>query len=370
MNYASVSTLVLLSTVAGLPAAAQSLPVTTSSGEAREQFLLGRDAAHHYQFAEAREYLDRAIAADPAFVLAHLHRGGSAAFRSELEAHLGRAEAHRAGVSAGEQLMIDAFRAFLWEGDYERAIGIFTRLAADYPDDPYLPAYLGFRYYRNLQRYDEAEEQFRRALERDPGFVQAYNWLGYIAMDQGDHAAAEQHFQRYLEFAPDEPRPHDSLGVLRLRQGRFEDAARHFERAFAVDPRFTVSRDNLARSHIEPVNQRFEAAFARRDAAALAVLYTSRGQLALPGSGLLAGPQAIESSWQGTFKDGLTEVELETLEVFTGAGSETATEWGRYRLMAKGETADAGRYMGLWRRTPEGWKLHRHLWTTDVGRAE
>jgi Tfp pilus assembly protein PilF len=96
----------------GSPALAQVLPVTTASEKAREHFLLGRDAAHHYQFAEAREHLEQAIAADPAFVLAHLHRGGSAAYRSELEDYLGRAQAHRDRVSPGEQQMIDAFRAF------------------------------------------------------------------------------------------------------------------------------------------------------------------------------------------------------------------------------------------------------------------
>jgi tetratricopeptide (TPR) repeat protein len=341
------------------------LPITTHSEEAREHFLLGRDAAHHYQFAEAREHLDRAIAADPSFVLAHLHRGGSAAYFSELQDYLGRAEANRDGVSAGEQLMIDAFRAFLLEGDYDRAIEIFSRLSSEYRDDPYLPAYLGFRYYRNLRRYDEAAEQFRRALERDSSFVQAYNWLGYIAMDRGDHATAEDNFQRYIQLAPDAPRPHDSLGVLRLRQGRYEEAVRQFEQAFVVDPRFTESRDNLVRARIEQANERFEEAFRRQDAAAIATLYTASGQLLPVGSGLLEGAQAIERFWQGIFDSGLTRADVETVEVFAGADGETATEVGRYRLAAGGQEADVGKYVVVWLRTTESWKLHRHIWTTD-----
>lgn len=52
------------------------LPVTTASGDARRRFEAGRHAAFHYQPTQAREYLDAAIAADPAFVLAYLHRGG------------------------------------------------------------------------------------------------------------------------------------------------------------------------------------------------------------------------------------------------------------------------------------------------------
>lgn len=354
----------------GSPAWAQMLPVTTTSEEAREHFLLGRDAAHHYQFAEAREHLDQAIAADPSFVLAHLHRGGSAAHLSELQDYLGRAEANRDRASAGEQQMIDAFRAFLLERDYDQAIEIFSELSSEYKDDPYLPAYLGFRYYRNLKRYDEAAEQFRRALERDPSFVQAYNWLGYIAMDQEDHATAEEYFQRYVQLAPDEPRPHNSLGVLRLRQGKYEEAARQFEQAFAVDQRFTESRDNLVRVRIEQANERFEQAFGRQDAAAMAALYTASGQLLPVGSGVIEGTQAIERFWQGVFDAGLTRAELETVEVFAGADGDTATEVGRYRLAEGEQEADAGKYVVVWLRTPEGWRLHRDIWTTDRAPSE
>jgi len=365
MKWLILTLLILVEVLAGSPALAQMLPVTTTSEEARGHFLLGRDAAHHYQFAEAREHLDRAIAADTTFVLAHLHRGGSAAYLSELQDYLGRAEAHRDLVSPGEQQMIDAFHAFLWERDYERAIGIFSRLSSEYLDDPYLPAYLGFRYYRNLQRYDEAVGEFRLALERDPNFVQAYNWLGYIAMDQGDHATAEEYFQRYIQLAAAEPRPHNSLGVLRLRQGRYEEAASQFEKSFAVDPRFTDSRDNLVRARIEQANERFKDCFGRQNAEAMAALYTASGQLLPTGSGPIEGTQAIERFWQGIFDSGLTRADLETVDVFAGADGETATEVGRYRLAAGEQEADVGKYVVVWVRTPDGWKMHRDIRTTD-----
>lgn len=363
---------ILLSELVAFPARAQVLPVTTTSEEAREHFFLGRDAAHHYQFAEAREHLDRALAADSTFVLALLHRMGSTP-RTEGDVrrrYLERAEANRERVSESEQRMIDAFRAFLWDDDYERAIEILSGLSEEYPDDPYLPAYLGFRYYGNLGRYDEGAEQFRRALARDSNFVQAYNWLGRIALLQGDYAAAEEHFQRYLELAPTAPRPYNSLGVLRLRQGRHEEAARYFEQSFAVDPRFTVSRDNLARAHIVQVNEAFEDAFGRQDAVAMARLYTTNGQLFPAGSDPIRGTQAIERFWQGAFDSGLTHAELETVEVYAGADNETATEVGRYRLLSGAEDADVGTYVVLWVRTSGGWKLHRDIWTTNRAPSE
>lgn len=365
MKHGFLTSLLLVLVMAGSPARAQMLPVTTKSEEAREHFEMGRNAAHHYQFAEAREHLDKAIAADPSFVLAHLHRGGSAATLSELQDYLNRAEANRDSVSEGEQQMIVAFRAFLLEDDYDRAIRIFSKLSAEYPDDPYLTSYLGLRYYRNLKRYDEAAEQFRRALERDSSFVQAFNWLGYIAMDQGDYAAAEETFKRYIRLAPDQPRPYNSLGVLYLRQSNYEEAARQFEQAFARDRRFTESRDNLVRARIAQANERFEEAFGRQHAAAMAALYTADGQLLPAGSGVVEGTEAIGRYWQSAFDAGLTGADLETVEVYVGADGETATEVGRYRLAAGDQEGDAGKYIVIWQRTQEGWRLHRDIWTTD-----
>lgn len=224
------------------------LPVTTTSEVARARFEQGRSAAHHYQFEAAVEHLDAALAEDPTFVLALLHRGGSADVAAQGRAFLNLAEANRERASDDEGRLIDAFRAFLVDAEYERAIVILHELSAKYTADPYLPSYLGLRYYRNLQRYDDAADQFRQALARDPGFAQAYNWLGYIAMDQADHATAEAMFERYRDLAPDEPRPYDSLGVLYLRTGRHEAAAEQFEQALARDTRFEESREKLGRA--------------------------------------------------------------------------------------------------------------------------
>jgi len=217
-------------------ARAQVLPVTTTSEEARRHFLLGRTAAHHYQFAEAREHLDRALAADSTFVLALLHRAGSS-YRHQRRPYFERALAHRDGASEGERRLVDAFVAFLHPDrlDVDRAVGILSELSEDYPDDPYFPAYVGFRY-RNDRRFAESAEQFEAALGRDSTFVQAYHWLGTIAMAKEDYAVAEEHFQEYLRRAPERWRAHHALGTLRLRQDHADEADAFFDRAAALDP--------------------------------------------------------------------------------------------------------------------------------------
>jgi len=174
MKHVSIIILFIVLVLVSTPVQAQMLPVATVSDEARIHFERGRHAAFHYQFEQAIRHLDAAIAADSAFVLAYLHRGGSSR-RYERKRYFDLANANRDRVTEGEQRMIDAFFAFLWDGDIERAISIFHELSSKYKDDPYLPTYLGLRYYRNLNRYDEAKERFERALKRDSNFVQVYN---------------------------------------------------------------------------------------------------------------------------------------------------------------------------------------------------
>ena len=80
------------------------------------------------------------------------------------------------------------------------------------------------------------------------------------------------------------------------------------------------------RADIIAANQQFMAAFGRRDAAGLATLYTTTGQLLPPNSEVVAGREAIRTFWQGAMDLGLTQAQLDTVEV-EGHG-ETAVEVG------------------------------------------
>jgi tetratricopeptide (TPR) repeat protein len=367
MKQVFVVTLLIVLVLAGPPVPAQVLPVTTASEEARIHFEQGRHSAFHYDNVRAREHLDAAIAADPAFVLAYLHRGGMS---SPLERgpYFRSAQAHRGTVSAGEQLMIDAFHAFLWDGDIERAVGIFTGLAEEYSDDPYLPAYLGLRYYHNLQRHDEARAQFYRALERDSTFAQAHKWLGYVALDQEDYEAAEAHFRRYVELAPAQGRPYEALGRFYLRTGRLEEAAAQFERSIEVDPRFTHGRESLMRLRIQQANQQLQEAYARRETGAIAGSYTQSAAMMPTKGGVLDDVSSIEKFWQEAMEQGISAVHLETTEVYVGDVGyiNTTTEVGRYQLMKGEEVAAEGTYVVIWAHTADGWRRYRHMWASPL----
>jgi tetratricopeptide (TPR) repeat protein len=340
------------------------LPVTTTSAEARQNFESGRHAAFYYQPSQAWMYLDAAIAADPGFVLAYLHRGGMST-TLDRKRYFDLAQANRESVTEDEQKMVDAFFAFLWEDEAERAVVIFHDLADRYPDDPYLPSYLGLRYLWNLGRPDEAKEQFLRALERDATFGQAHHWLGYVAMQQGDYAGAEEAFRRCIELAPDQPRPYDSLGRLLLEVGRREEASEQFEQALSLDPDFLASRQNLVRLEVHAANRRFQEACQNRDFAALGAAYAQTAQLLLPGHEELQGSSAIADHWRLRLEDGMSGVELKTSEILLGATGDVATELGRYGVTTTDGNGETGTYVAIWQHTPKGWKIDRALWASQ-----
>ncbi len=117
------------------------------------------------------------------------------------------------------------------------------------------------------------------------------------------------------------------------------------------------------RADIQAANRRFMEAFRRRDAAAIADLYTRDGQLLPANSDFVTGTDAIRAFWQGALDMGIEEVVLETAEL-KGHG-DTAHEVGRYTLRAGGEAADSGKYLVIWRQEGGSWKLHRDIWTTS-----
>ncbi len=119
------------------------------------------------------------------------------------------------------------------------------------------------------------------------------------------------------------------------------------------------------RPAIEAANAQFSAAAAKGDGAGLAALYAADGQVLPAGSDVIRGRDAIQKFWQGALDSGIAGVGLKTLEVF--AHGATATEVGQYELRNNaGKVLDHGKYIVIWRREGDNWKLLRDMFSTNV----
>ena len=100
--------------------------------------------------------------------------------------------------------------------------------------------------YERQGQWDEAEADFRAALEINPDQPQVLNYLGYSLVEKRIKLdEALEMIERAVAASPDSGYIIDSLGWALYRLGRYEEAVPHMERAvelMAVDP---VVNDHL-----------------------------------------------------------------------------------------------------------------------------
>jgi uncharacterized protein (TIGR02246 family) len=124
-----------------------------------------------------------------------------------------------------------------------------------------------------------------------------------------------------------------------------------------------------AEEAIHAVNRRFMEAFAGRDAAAMARLYTRDAYLLAAGAPMMRGPEQIEQALRAMMDAGVKEIALHP-ETVTMAGDDTAYEIGTATVTIQPPGGDAfddpGKYMVIWKRVDGEWKLHADVFNSDT----
>jgi uncharacterized protein (TIGR02246 family) len=117
-------------------------------------------------------------------------------------------------------------------------------------------------------------------------------------------------------------------------------------------------------AEIEAVGAAFAAAMNAGDAAGIANLYTTDAQLLPPNAPMVTGRADIEAVWRGMIDATRPQATLTTVEA-VGVDS-LAVEVGRYVLSdSTGAAFDEGKYIVRWKRTADGWRMHRDIWNSD-----
>jgi tetratricopeptide (TPR) repeat protein len=180
---------------------------------------------------------------DPAFHLAEMGRAEALAAAGRTEAALEVLEQlarSHPGIPDVHRALGDMLRG---EKRYDEAAAAYDAAIAALPAED--PSHWVLYYVRGIshergQRWDQAEADFRKALELSPDQPQVLNYLGYsyLEMHQNlDEALAM--IERAVEQRPDDGYIVDSLGWALYRLGRFDEAVAPMERAaelMATDP--------------------------------------------------------------------------------------------------------------------------------------
>jgi tetratricopeptide (TPR) repeat protein len=220
------------------------IPVTTSSEEARKEFLAGRNLSEKLRITDSIAHYDKAISLDPNFALAELSRAQASPTAKEFFDHLKKAVALSDKASDGERMLIQAAEAGA-NANPTKQKEILDRLVAAYPNDERAHFNLG-NYYFGQQDFPQAITHYKRATELAPDYSTAFNILGYAYRQNGAYSDAENAFKKYIELIPNDPNPYDSYAELLLKMGRFDEAITQYNKALAIEPNFLNSHFGIA----------------------------------------------------------------------------------------------------------------------------
>ncbi|MBW3661203.1 MAG: tetratricopeptide repeat protein [Gemmatimonadetes bacterium] len=97
-------------------------------------------------------------------------------------------------------------------------------------------------------KWEEAEAEYRRALELAPGYATAYHWYGILLMARRPEEAIGV-LQHAMELDPVSLPIHMAMGVALTAVGRTEQAIEVYEKAIGMDPNYAGAHVNLASAY-------------------------------------------------------------------------------------------------------------------------
>ena len=119
---------------------------------------------------------------------------------------------------------------------------------------------------------------------------------------------------------------------------------------------------SAVKSDINNSRQQFEQAFAKADSAGLVALYHSGAKVYPPnakeGVGTTMGSILLDVA-----KMGLRSIRINTGEV--SGGPEEVVETGTFELSDSARVVDKGKYISIWKKDGDKWKIYRDMWNSD-----
>ncbi len=232
---------------------AASLPVSTSSAEARALYAKGMADYENLYLERCNDDWRAAVKADPNLALAWAWIAFNSSDPKEVSAAREKAKALAPKLTPGEQLMI-AWIAKVQEGDFIGGISAMNDLLEMYPKDKHL-LYLAGNWLMGEDGDEQALRIMQKALALDKNYPAALNDLAYLYARNRQFTKAFVAMDRYVALLPTEPNPHDSYGELLRMAGNFEGSLQHYRAALKIDPDFVTSQVGLGDTYALMGNQ-------------------------------------------------------------------------------------------------------------------
>src|SRR5258706_15602341 len=220
-----------------------SMPVTTSSAQARSLYEKGMQDYELLYLERCNEDWGAAVKADPNLAVAWAWIAFNSSNPQEVSAAREKAKSLAPKLTKGEQLMVS------WivkgqEGDFIDGIAAMNDLLEMFPKDKHL-LYLAGNWLMGENGDEQARRIMEKALALDKNYPAALNDLAYLYARDREFAKAFADMDRYVALLPTEPNPQDSYGELLRMARNFEGSLQHYRAAPKIDPAFVNSQVGL-----------------------------------------------------------------------------------------------------------------------------
>jgi serine/threonine protein kinase/tetratricopeptide (TPR) repeat protein len=140
-------------------------------------------------------------------------------------------------------------RAYAARGKYEQAAEQYRRAVELEPTSD--EAYGGLATaYEQLSRLSDAEQAYKQAISMRPGYWATYNWLGVYYQRHARYEDAAAMYTQVVSLVPDSFVGYSNLGSVRIAQGKYSEAIPLLEKSLSIRPNGDA-RSNLATAYFQ-----------------------------------------------------------------------------------------------------------------------
>ncbi|HIE29078.1 TPA: tetratricopeptide repeat protein [Candidatus Poribacteria bacterium] len=195
-------------------------------------------------FEKAKQAFEKTIELNPKAATAYLALGQLYAHQEKF--NLAKSQYQKAIQLAPEYepAYVGLVNLYLQQHELNSAIKTYAEFAKTQPESPQTWLRLGILQLKGKQ-YDDAINSFRKAIELDSNYAEAYNNLAWLYVDRGKNLKEAQKLaQKAVELKP-EASHLDTLAYAYYKDGQYQKAEKEITRALELEPENKAYRERL-----------------------------------------------------------------------------------------------------------------------------
>ena len=130
------------------------------------------------------------------------------------------------------------------KGQFQQALSHSIEMLEQFPNSALLHNIAG-ACNAGLKQYDAAIDRYRKAININPDYAEAYKNMGIVLRDKGELEAAIVSFQQALQIKPDYAEAHCNMGIALRDKGNPDAAINSYNQALRIKPDYYEAYYNM-----------------------------------------------------------------------------------------------------------------------------